>query len=112
MDQKSFGTRIAKIRAKMKLSAFEFGGMVGLTSGQVTDIEKGRGNTTLLVLNRIASGLDMTVSELLADEEIVLPDQDIRLNRIIAIAKTLSDTTKEEAATILKSLWKVDKGHS
>lgn len=62
--KKEFGSRVRALREQAGLSTNKFALMVGLSKSFVIQIEHGRRNISLDTIERIAAGLNMTVSEL------------------------------------------------
>lgn len=62
--KKEFGSRVKTLREQAGLSTNKFALMVGLSKSFVIQIEHGRRNISLDTIERIAAGLNMTVSEL------------------------------------------------
>lgn len=63
------GARIRTLRKRAGLSLREFGMMVGVHHNQILSIEQGEGNPSLRTLLRIAGGLDISLHDLLPDDE-------------------------------------------
>lgn len=63
--RKQLGTRIASLRAESGLSQRQFALMLELDRVTLNRIESGGGNPTLETLERIASGLGLSLAELL-----------------------------------------------
>jgi transcriptional regulator with XRE-family HTH domain len=61
------GARIRELRKRRSLSQEQFGKLTGLHRTYIGDIERGVRNLSLSNLCRIATALDLTVSDLLAD---------------------------------------------
>ena len=61
------GARIARLRTLTGLSGATFALMIGVSRQYLTDIEKGRANATVGMLERIAGGLDVSVEDLFYD---------------------------------------------
>lgn len=59
-----FGDRVRALRERAGLSTNKFALMVGLSKSFIIQIEHGRRNISLDTIERIAAGLNMTVSEL------------------------------------------------
>ncbi|RDB94979.1 hypothetical protein C1868_02875 [Eggerthella lenta] len=55
------GTNIARLRASANVSQTSFALMVGVSRKYLIDIESGKANPTVDMLERIAGGLDTTV---------------------------------------------------
>ena len=58
------GANIARLRSKAGISQTAFALMVGVSRQYLIDIEGGRANPTVDMLERIAGGLDARVGEL------------------------------------------------
>jgi transcriptional regulator with XRE-family HTH domain len=66
-DQQSDGTgeNIRRIRKEQGLTAKEFAVLIGTSPPQLTRLETGQRRLTVIWLNRIAKGLDVTINDLL-----------------------------------------------
>ncbi len=58
------GTNIARLRSEANVSQTSFAFMVGVSRKYLIDIESGKANPTVDMLERIAGGLDTTVGRL------------------------------------------------
>ena len=58
------GTNIARLRSEANVSQTSFARMVGVSRKYLIDIESGKANPTVDMLERIAGGLDTTVGRL------------------------------------------------
>lgn len=58
------GTNIARLRSGANVSQASFALMVGVSRQYLIDIENGRANPTVDMLERIAGGLDTSVGRL------------------------------------------------
>lgn len=63
--RRALGERIRALRTEQKLTVRGFALMIGLSKDYIIDIEYGRKSPTFDTLLKIASGLDITPSELL-----------------------------------------------
>ncbi len=61
------GEKIARLRANAGISQSSFALMVGVSRQYLIDIESGRANPTVDMLERIAGGLDTAVGVLFED---------------------------------------------
>ncbi|WP_080798900.1 helix-turn-helix domain-containing protein [Arabiibacter massiliensis] len=61
------GAKIARLRSGNGISQGTFALMVGVSRKYLIDIEGGRANPTVDMLERIAGGLDTTVADLFLD---------------------------------------------
>lgn len=59
-----FGARVRALREQAGLSTREFALMVGRSKAYIIQLENGRRNVSLDTIERIASGLGMSVSDL------------------------------------------------
>lgn len=59
------GTNIARLRSEANVSQTSFALMVGVSRKYLIDIESGKANPTVDMLERIAGGLDTTVGRAL-----------------------------------------------
>jgi len=62
--QKRFGQRIQELRLKHSYSQEELSTRAGLNRTYLSDIERGQGNATLDVMNRLAVALDIGLAQL------------------------------------------------
>lgn len=62
--KQALGGRLKNLREQNKLSIRRFALMTGTDKGYLSDIEHGRRSPSLDKLEKIAHGLDMTISEL------------------------------------------------
>jgi transcriptional regulator with XRE-family HTH domain len=58
------GKRITKLRSEKKMTLEKLAYEVGISKGNLSDIEHGRKNPTYLTLQKIAQGLDISLSQL------------------------------------------------
>ena len=63
----ALGKKIKKLRKANKLSQKKFSLMVSIERGYLSKIEKGKRNATIDVIEKIAGGLDVSLSELFKD---------------------------------------------
>ncbi len=62
---KKIGNNIVAIRKEKGVSQVELANSIGMEDASLRRIEKGRINSTILMLRRIAKGLNISVIELL-----------------------------------------------
>lgn len=60
----AFGKRVRGLRKEHEISLRRFALMIGIDKGFLLDVEYGRKSPTLDTIEKIAAGLDMTISEL------------------------------------------------
>ena len=61
---KKLGLRIAKLRKARGWSQLEYASRCGISANYVGNIERGEYNPTIIVIEKLALGLDITISEL------------------------------------------------
>jgi transcriptional regulator with XRE-family HTH domain len=64
-----FGTRIRNLREAMDLSLRDLAGRTGVSAPMLSQVERGETSPTLAVAERIANGLELTLSQLLRLDE-------------------------------------------
>lgn len=62
---KKLGLRIAKLRKERGWSQIEYASRCGISANYVGNIERGEYNPTIVVIEKLAHGFDITISELL-----------------------------------------------
>ena len=61
---KKLGKRIAKLRKDRNWSQIEYASRCGISANYIGNIERGEYNPTIIVIEKLALGLDVTISEL------------------------------------------------
>jgi len=69
IDLKSLGRNIGLTRRRMRMTQFEFAEHVSVHPNYVSQLERGRKEPSLNLLNRIRETLDLSWAELFAAEE-------------------------------------------
>lgn len=69
IDLKSLGRNIGLTRRRMRMTQFEFAEHVSVHPNYVSQLERGRKEPSLGLLNRIRETLDLTWAELFAADE-------------------------------------------
>ena len=64
MIQKDFGLRIKQIREKKNLSQEKFALSIGMDRTYYASVESGKRNISLVNIERIANGLEISISDL------------------------------------------------
>lgn len=60
-----FGIRLKKLREDSGLTQSQLALMVGLSPKYISNLETGRGNPTLVIQEKLACGLGVSISELM-----------------------------------------------
>ena len=68
LDLDALGKRIRRERAQRKLSLNDLAGKAGVSRSMLSAVERGSKAPTVLVLDRIATGLDTSIARLLGEE--------------------------------------------
>lgn len=101
------GERIRKLRSDKNMSQEELAFLCGTNPAHIGRIERAINNTSLEVVNRIASALGITVSELLDFEhEPVLPIEDENILRVIAMMKAMPEEERAVVCRVVQALRK------
>ncbi len=75
---KEFGEHLRVLRKARALSQAELGGLAGLNDKYLGEIERGDGNPSLEVLQRLAKALGIDLTTLIGDEVVRLGRGDLR----------------------------------
>lgn len=101
MTQKELGERLLRLRKMLGLSQQDFASKCGLETSYYGNLEKGNKNPTLRILDRTATGLGITISDLLGGEDPIINEYDEGMNQaIIQLAKLSPDVRKDFVAVI------------
>ncbi len=104
MTAEKLAARIKDIRLSMNLSQFDFAAMCGLNPGNISILEAGKStNMTFGTLSKIADGLQIHVSELLAEKEPNIPEKDPWINKVTTCMKPLSDIERKRVFELVRS---------
>src|SRR5918998_1628292 len=68
-DQLQIGPRVRSLREAMGLSLRDLGERAGVSAPMLSQVERGETSPTLATAQRIASGLDLSLSQLLRLDE-------------------------------------------
>lgn len=104
MTQQEFGERILQLRKQMGLSQLEVSLRCDVQISYIGSIELGKKNPTLSTLTKLANGLGLTLSELLAESEPKINQNDEIINKAISYLAPMRDETRRDAITVLKIL--------
>lgn len=61
---KKFGRKIAQLRKERNWSQIEYASRCGISTNYLGSIERGEYNPTILVIEKLALGFNITISEL------------------------------------------------
>ena len=102
---KKLGHRIRSLRTARKLSQEKFAEKAGLHPTYVSEIELGKANASISVFASLASGLDMTLSELVETQGHL---EDMAIVNFVSQVRGLDDRQKkvflEIAEAVLKGM--------
>jgi transcriptional regulator with XRE-family HTH domain len=82
----SINESLRSIRKSKKISYQELADMCGVSKGYIYQIEKGKSDPTLSVINKIASSLDVSLSDLI---DVKIDGLSVKERRIINIYREL-----------------------
>jgi transcriptional regulator with XRE-family HTH domain len=103
MNRKQIGDRIRKARLEKGWTQQELADKYASTQAHISDMERGRGTTDLVILERLLDVLDKDLHYLLATEE-TSPEG---LNQAFQIVTSLPDgSTRDEAIAFILAIAK------
>lgn len=88
LSMSALGRRVRAERQRRGLSLAELAGRTGVSRSMLSDVERGAKAPTVLVLDRIATGLDTSIARLLGQE---------RADRVIVLRRAEQDTAVDPA---------------
>src|ERR1700741_3597626 len=83
LDMAGLGARLRLERLRRRLSLYELEGRTGGSRSMLSEVERGSKVPTVLVLDRIATGLDTSIARLLGEE---------RAARVVVLRRGEHDT--------------------
>lgn len=102
---KLLGARIRKLRTERGISQEELAFLCGTNQGHIGRIERAENNTTLDVVDSIARGLGISISELLNfEKEPELPHDDGYTLKVLAYMRTFDEEDRARACRIVRAL--------
>jgi transcriptional regulator with XRE-family HTH domain len=105
---KIFGNRLRQIRAELEITQEELALKCDMQPSHIGQLERGIKSPTLETLYKIASGINIDVSDLVNFRETLeVPNNyDEQTNKIIAQVQKMSVTEKKRILTIVKTFRK------
>src|SRR5213593_4456455 len=101
LDLDALGARIRRERANRKLSLNDLAARAGVSRSMLSAVERGSKAPTVLVLDRIATGLDTSIARLLGDE---------RSARVVVLRRRDQDVSRDPSGWERRILSPVLKG--
>jgi XRE family transcriptional regulator, regulator of sulfur utilization len=86
LDMAGLGARLRLERLRRRLSLYELEGRTGVSRSMLSEVERGSKVPTVLVLDRIATGLDTSIARLLGEE---------RAARVVVLRRGEHDTAHD-----------------
>lgn len=86
LDMAGLGARLRLERLRRRLSLYELEARTGVSRSMLSEVERGSKVPTVLVLDRIATGLDTSIARLLGDE---------RAARVVVLRRGEHDTAQD-----------------
>ena len=83
LDMAGLGARLRLERLRRRLSLYDLEARTGVSRSMLSEVERGSKVPTVLVLDRIATGLDTSIARLLGDE---------RESRVVVLRRGEHDT--------------------
>ena len=102
---KIFGCRLKQIRTRFAITQEELALKCNMQPSHIGQLERGIKSPTLETLDKIATGIGISISDLVDFEsEIEIPNNfDEQTNKILARVQKMSRTKKTQILTIVKS---------
>jgi transcriptional regulator with XRE-family HTH domain len=88
LDLAALGERVRRARTQRRLSLNDLAARAGVSRSMLSAVERGGKAPTVLVLDRIATGLDTTIARLLGEE---------RAGRVIVLRHAEQDVARDRA---------------
>jgi transcriptional regulator with XRE-family HTH domain len=88
LDLAALGERVRRERARRRLSLNDLAARAGVSRSMLSAVERGGKAPTVLVLDRIATGLDTTIARLLGEE---------RAGRVVVLRRAEQDVARDPA---------------
>lgn len=100
-----FGKRLKYIRTELLITQEEFALKCDMQPSHIGQLERGIKSPTLETLYKIASGINISISELVNfDDKLAVPNNfDGITNKIIARIQKMSNSEKDQILTIVKT---------
>ena len=98
-----FGNRLKKVRSKMGLSQEELAYLCNMQASHIGQLERCQKSPTLETLEKIAAGLNTTVSDLTNYSSNIPISDDVVLNKINSCLNRLNDKQKIQVLNIIKT---------
>lgn len=100
--KKMLGERVRHLRTKANLSQEKMAEKMGISPKYLSQIERGNGNVCIVYLEKISTGLEISLSELF-DFEHELPRKEL-VGKIESMIKTTDDENLKKMFRIIKSI--------
>lgn len=97
------GNRIKMLRERFGITQEELAEKAGISAKGLGELERGKGNPTLLTLEALANGLGITLSELFKFENEELTAEEIE-RQLHAMINSATETKRKVFLNLLKAL--------
>lgn len=101
----TLGKRLKQIRSDMGLSQEELAYRCSMQASHIGQIERGQKSPTLDTLEKLASGLNITVSELTDYSKDITVIHDDVINKINSYLNKLDNKQKKQVLNIIKTFF-------
>ena len=101
----NLGKRLKQIRSDMGLSQEELAYRCNMQASHIGQIERGQKSPTLETLEKLASGLNITVSVLTDYSKDISPSNDETVNKINSYLAKLDNKQKKQVLNIIKTFF-------
>lgn len=95
------GTNMVRLRKENRMTTVELASRIGVKPQYISQIENGKRSPSLRILQKIASVLGITTSELLGEGPVILsPD----MKRLVSAADGLSSQQVDAVISVVKEI--------
>ncbi len=97
---KAFGDRVRQMRKLRKLSQEKLGELAGISTNFVSEIELGKGNPSITVIRKLATGLQTTAAFLIDGEH-----EDTATREVNALLASRSAVERQMVLRLVRALF-------
>ena len=95
------GDNIEKLRKANKLTTVELASLIGVKPQYISQIENSKRSPSLRIIQKIASALNTTTSELLGETRVILPTE---MKRLVDAAEGLNEHQVDIVISVVREI--------